>query len=470
MRRFRPAPVPPLLLLAALCVAPAAAVAQHPLDALVREGLERNLGLAASRLEARRTALELPRATAALLPTVDVDARWSEFSGVLDLGTLINPAYQTLNQLTGTNNFPTDLSITVPFKQDMRVRVVQPLFAPAAWAGRRAAEAVRDAGAAAYGRDARALGAGIRLAWLRAAAAERQVAIWRATLEVLDENLRVNQRLVAAGTATPDAAHRARADRAETVQSLVEAQRDAEAARRALNELVRRPLDAPLAPMPDTALVRRSAAADQDPRRAVEADEDPLLATDPLPPLDLALASARDHREELNGAAAAERQAAAGVRAATASFLPVVALAGDYGFQGNTLRFGSNDFAVASLSLQWNVFRGGADAARRQQAAIQREQAQLQREATAQAVEREVRDAWSAAVSADTALAAAVERRTAAARTLVLVTRRYEEGLASHLEFTDARAAWTRAALGADLARVARTARRVELARAAAIN
>lgn len=465
----RTPPLPLLLLAGLLAVAPQAA-AQDPLAALVREGLERNLGLAASRLEARRTALEVPRATAALLPSADVDARWSEFSGVLDLGTLINPAYQTLNQLTGTNAFPTDLSITVPFKQDMRVRVVQPLFVPAAWAGRRAAIAGRDAGAAAYGRDARALGAGIRLAWLRAAAAERQVAIWRATLAVLDENLRVSERLVAAGTATPDAVHRARADRAETVQSLVEAQRDADAARRQLNELVQRPLEAPLDPMPDTALVRRTVAADRTPPSAAEPAEDPLLATGPLPPLDLALATARGQREELTGAAAAERQAAAGVQAAGAAFLPVVALAGDYGFQGNTLRFGNNDFAVASLTLQWNVFRGGADAVRRQQAAIQRDQARLQREATAQAVEREVRDAWAAAVTADTALVAAEQRRVAAARTLVLVTRRYEEGLASPLEFTDARAAWTRAAIGADLARVARTARRVALARAAALD
>lgn len=459
------------LALCLLAAAPTALAAQQPDDPLaplVREGLERNLGLAASRLEAVRSRLEVPRADAALLPTLDVAARYSEFSGVVNIGDLINPAYAALNQLTGTNAFPTDISLTQPFKQDMRVQLVQPLFAPAAWAGRSVARAVRDEGAARVGTDARALAAGIRLAWLRAAGADRFVAIWQAARTVVDEGVRVNMRLVAAGLATPDALSRARADRADVVQSEADAVRDADAARRALNELVQRPLEAPLAPRPDTALaLQRSTAAV---RIADQLADDPLLAVAALPVLDAALRSALARREELAGADAAERRARGGVRLAGASLLPTVALAGDYGFQGNGLRFsGANDFAVASLSLQWNLFRGGADAVRRGQARLQQEQARLLHAALVQQIEREVRDAHQAARVADGLIVTADERLSAAARTLDLVARRYEEGLASHLEFTDARAAWTRAGLGAVLARVSRAARHVELHRVAAL-
>lgn len=428
------------------------AVAQSPtadpLEALVAEGLRANLGLRAATLEQRRVALDVRRADAALLPTLDVDARYSEFSGVFDIGDAVNPAYAALNRLLGSNEFPTDISVTIPFRQDMRVRLTQPLFVPAAYAGRALARAERARSEAGLQRTVRTLDAGIRLAWLGAAGAARAVGIWDATLAVLDENLRVAERLVRAGSATPDAVHRARADRAEAAQSRAEAQRDADEARRALNELVRRPLDAPLDPAPE----------------ALPAD------ADSLPSLDLLLARARGAREELAEAASGERAAQAGERAASAGYLPTIAVTGDYGVQGSSLRFsGENDFAAVSVVLQWNLFRGGADATRRSQARIQREQAAVQRAAIAQQVEREVRDAHAAAATAEAVVAAADERLAAAARTLELIRRRYEEGLAPHLEFTDARAAWTRAGLSAVIARVSRAARRVALDRAAAV-
>ena len=40
-----------------------------------------------------------------LLPSLSLDARYSEQSGTLDLGDFVNPAYAALNQLTGRNDF-----------------------------------------------------------------------------------------------------------------------------------------------------------------------------------------------------------------------------------------------------------------------------------------------------------------------------------------------------------------------------
>src|SRR6266852_5649747 len=108
--------VAPLLSLLLAAATPLAAQ-QDPLGALVREGLENNLGLTETRLETSQRELDVTRARALFLPTAGVDARYSALSGVLDIGQFINPAYQTLNQLTGTNAFPTDLIITQPFKQ-----------------------------------------------------------------------------------------------------------------------------------------------------------------------------------------------------------------------------------------------------------------------------------------------------------------------------------------------------------------
>src|SRR5262249_26041265 len=152
----------------------------------------------------------------------------------------------------------------------------------------------------------------IQVAYLRYASAGQQVALYRSTLEVLTENLRVTERLLAAGSTTPDAVARARADLSEITQALAEAAQQQHAAGRALNQLLNRPLDRPVDVLPDSALVF------------------PLAVT-----LDEALARAGDGREELRQADFGIQAARAETRLAEASFLPSVALAVDYGFQGD---------------------------------------------------------------------------------------------------------------------------------------
>lgn len=336
---------PLLVALILLGASTPAAAQQSPLDALVREGLESNLGLSQERLVTRERDLDVTRARALFLPSANIDARYSALSGVLDIGDFVNPAYRALNQLTGSNQFPTDLSVTQPYKQDMRVRVTQPLFDASILANHSLAQAQREVQRGRLGAAARELAAGIQLGYLQYASARQQVALYRSTLEVLTENLRVTERLVAAGSSTPDAVSRARADLSATRQELAEAEQQRDAAGRALNQLLNRPLERPVEDIPDSALAF------------------PLTVT-----LDEALARAQDAREELRQADFGIRAARAQTRLADASFLPSVALAVDYGFQSDHLRFsGNNDFAVGSVVVQWNLFNGGRDAARRKQ-------------------------------------------------------------------------------------------------------
>ena len=424
-----------------------AAAQQNPLDALVHEGLEQNLGLTQERLVTDERNLDVTRARALFLPTAGVDARYSALSGVLDIGDLVNPAYRALNQLTGTNAFPTDLSITQPFKQDMRVRVTQPLFDASILANYSLARSLREIQHGRLGAAARDLAEGIELGYLQFASARQVAALYGSTLEVLRENLRVSERLVAAGSATPDAVSRARADLSETTQRLAEADQQRDAAGRALNQLLHRALDRPVEVIPDSALAF------------------PLAPT-----LDEALARAHDARDELREADFGVRAARAQTRLAEASFLPSVALAVDYGFQGDRLRFsGANDFTAVSVVVQWNLFNGGRDAARRRQGRLETERAQVAREDLETRIALQVRQAYDAAVVAREAIPTAGARLEAAARTFELVRRRYDEGLAPHLEFTQARADFTNAGLNQILTRYTYAARYVELERVAAL-
>ncbi|MGH7578334.1 MAG: TolC family protein, partial [Longimicrobiales bacterium] len=199
---------------------------------------------------------------------------------------------------------------------------------------------------------------------------------------------------------------------------------------------------------------------------------DPLAGQCSEPALteDAAVASAIERREELAQVRAGMDAARSSVRLATASYLPSVALALDYGFQGNTVRFGSeDDFGVASIVVSWNPFSGGQHAARRQaaKADVQRLRARL---AEAEDLVRlDVRQAHEAASVAFRAIETAEAQLAAARRSFQLVQRRWEEGLSSPIEFLDARTALTNAALNRSVTIYRYAIRHVDLERAAAL-
>ncbi|MCA0375492.1 MAG: TolC family protein [Gemmatimonadetes bacterium] len=427
---------------------------RSPLDALVAEALANNLGLAQQTVATQRAAAAVREANGRFLPSATVNARRSEFSGVVNIGDFINPAYAALNQLIGQSRFPTDVNATLPFKQETKLDVTLPLYNDALFAARDAARAQRDLTGSARRTAMRQLAADIQLAWLGYATASRAVETLEATLPVLDENQRVSERLIGAGQATPDVLLRARAERSDVGQQLADAQRQRDAARRTVNLLRNRDDDTPLPP-------------------ATTTGADSLLATsDSLAALtlDALIAHALTHRDELAQASAGTRMADAQTRAVRASFKPTVALATSYGVQGADYQFDrDHDVALASLVLSWNVFNGGQDAARREQALATRSEADYRRREIERAVRLQVANAHDALRTARTTLGVAADRLAAAERAFTLVQRRYAEGLATQVEFLSARSAFTAAALNQVVTRYSVAARAVDLERAAAL-
>lgn len=359
----------------------------------------------------------------------------------------MNPANAALNGLLGDSRFPTNLDVTLPFRHDSRIRVTQPLFDPAIIASYALSGHARDAQTLARGTVARRLAAEAQAAYLTVAAARSARRTWESTLALVTENERVAERLVEAGRATPDAVFRARAERSDVEQQLSEARETEAAATRAFNQILRRPLDTPLVELPDS-LFRMEITL-------TEAE---------------AVTSALARREELFATAAEIRAAEAGVRLASAAFLPRVALTVDYGFQGSDLSFGGDrDYAVASLVFSWNVFNGGRDLARRHSAQAEVERRRLRLMELEEQVRLDARQAYGAAVVARDAIVTAEARLAAARRTFDLVRRRYEEGLASQVEFLDARTTFTNAELNRVNTIYRFAIRYVDLERAAAL-
>jgi outer membrane protein TolC len=421
---------------------------QSPLDSYVAEGLDRNLSLMEQRLALARAEAALREAQGRWLPSLTLNARYSERSGdLLDLGDLVNPAYRGLNRVIGSDAYPTDLSITLPRKQETNLRLSQPLFLPAASAGISIAKSQRDAERATNRAAIRRIAAGIRLAYLDVARATRVVELYRATLELLNENLRINQSLVDNGAATPDAVLRARADQSEGEQRLADAIREEEAARGAFNLLLERPLEG-----------------------TVDLPADSLLGIDLGITLDSALAIGLRSRDELRQLDAGIRTAQGQEKLATAAFLPTLALALDYGFQGDKYQLtGDHDFLIASLVLQWNLFNGGQDRARQDQARLEAERLRAERALTRRRIELEIHTTWRAAQVAGLARVTAGDRLASAERNYRLVERKYREGATPQVALIDARTSYTSARLNLILTTYDYYARTVDLDRAAGL-
>ena len=112
-------PLIPLLLLLNILMAARAQTPSATLDAYVAEGLQSNLALKGQNLSLEKSLRVLDEAKGLFLPTLDLNARYSLAAGgrtiEFPVGDLLNPVYGTLNQMTGSDRFPTLQNVNTPF-------------------------------------------------------------------------------------------------------------------------------------------------------------------------------------------------------------------------------------------------------------------------------------------------------------------------------------------------------------------
>jgi outer membrane protein TolC len=416
-----------------------------------------NLALQGQQIEVQRAEAALRAARARFLPELALQARYTRADGGrnidVPIGTLFNPAYQTLNELLIAQGQPPRFApipdTRIPFQrereQDTRVTLRQPLYQPAVAAGARAQrELLRSAGAGEHALR-RQLRRDVTVAYLNWLMALRAQTVLTATREVLDENLRVNESLLHNGRITEDQVLRARTEQLSLQQQQREATSQIDQARHYVNFLLNRDLDTPL----------------EDAR--VPAFDVPTATADAAQ-----LRLSAQNRPEVAQAAAqtAAAQAAQGV--ARAALLPSLALGVDAGTQGESWQFGPGyNFASASLVLSWKFFDGGANHAELERARLAARRAQLQQDAIVQQISLEVRQAADRLAETTDSLSTAEARASAARSALRIAERKRDAGSISQVEFLDARNAMTSAELALNVTRFELLQRRAELSFAA---
>ncbi|MEM1125712.1 MAG: TolC family protein [Bacteroidota bacterium] len=461
------------LLLASLFVAlcaPWTARAQDDVVArLVEEGLAQNLALQQRAFDLAQSRESLAEARGLFWPTVDLQARYSRAEGGrtfdIPVGDLLNPVYGTLNELLAAQGepsaFPTIQNVSTPFlreqEQDTRLQIIQPLYQPQISRTVRLREQQMDIqrhGLDAYRQE---LILEIKTAYYDYVKAERAVAIYQSALDLVQEGARVNERLVAASTATHDALLRAQTEVLNVRQQVAEAERDRTLARSYVNFLLNRSLDTPLEMIESSDQV--PALLGTSPFRFASAQ---VAAVDPVHAWQEQAVQARPELQQVESAVQASMAATALEQSA---HLPGVSLVMDLGIEGETYQLNNGgSFYMGSLVLRWNLFNGFQTRSRVTQQRIQTQRLEAQRAELGQQIRLQVREAYDQAATAyQMAQQTAAQRVRTAASTYRLVARRYEEGLAPYVDLLDARTTLTTAELNLNITQTDLLTRLAEL-------
>lgn len=382
------------------------AFAQNPpltVDEAVRLALERNPGLRTA-VSGEAIAGERARqARAALLPRLTIVESWQRSDHpVFVFGSLLAQGR------FGTANFAIDaLNNPAPVSNHrLGIALEQTVFDGFRAASARRAARIETEIAAHESEAARAdLRLAVITAYGRAQATEAAVRAARAALETAREDVRRAESRRDVGIETEANVLAFRVHLAEAEARRIRAEADVEVARAALNGLIGADLDEdrPLMPL-------EGSPQGLDDARALE--QDALRA-----------------RDELRAAALRVEQAELSAKAARGGFWPAVVAQG--GAEANGARVNDRRTTwAAGIEVHWNLFNGGADAARVAEAREIARRADAAREQLAIDIRLAVRAAIAnhrAAIAREATSRETVEQARESQR---IIRDRYEAGLA----------------------------------------
>ena len=436
---------------------------ESPLNYYVTEGLKHNLALQQQQFSLEKSLEALKEARSLFFPTISLEARYSRAGGgrIIDfpVGDLINPIYRSLNDLFRmhgiTAGFPTNIpNERIPFlreeEQETKLRLIQPLFQPALIHNYKIKSSLNKATQAQVAAFKRSLIADIKTAYFNYLKTIKVMELLEETQALLDENLRISDKLVKNGQATEDVIFRARAEIADLKQKIAEAQKNNILASQYFNFLLNRELNTKI--------------------QTIEPTESSLAKNESM---DIAaiVDHALRHRDEFlqlqNAITASSHQ----IKLAKSSLLPTVTAVVDYGIQGEKYRFGQDDdYWMASLILQWKLFDGFQARAKKAQAMMDKKKFEIQMIEMENRIRLQVREEYQALIAARLAETAALERKNSTHRSLDIIAKKYAQGTAPHIEFLDARTTYTNAAISHILACYDYQVQQTKLERAAALS
>jgi outer membrane protein len=403
---------------------------QAVLDEYVRYGIENNLSLQQKEAGYQKSIEALKEARGLFYPSISFNARYSVSEGgrVIDfpIGELLNPVYTTLNTLTSSTQFSMvenqQIMFLRPFEHETKIRIVQPVYNMDIYYNsliKKELSVFDENDLEQYKRE---LVAEIRKSYYNVVMSESVLSMLINTRKLLQENVRVNRRLVENDKITLDYLYRSETELSKFEQEVQNAEKGKIIAQAYFNFLLNKPLT-------DSIIIEQPVVF-------------PMLS-------DLSgnfSQSAISNREELKKLENYKNISGLQIKLNQSGKLPDLIIVADLGYQGEKYKFNKDqDYLQASAVLTWNLFEGFRNRSKIKQSVIQKEIVESQLQEAKKKIELQVINALNELLAAEKGIIAAESRLKNAREGFRLVNRKYDEGQASLIEYIDARATLTQA-------------------------
>ncbi|GAA4440814.1 hypothetical protein GCM10023091_24990 [Ravibacter arvi] len=407
------------------------------LEDYIREGLSGNLGLRQQQLEVAKAVQTLREARALFYPQFSLAPTYSLAYGGRKLqfpvGDLLNPAYAALNQLTGSDRFPTDIpnvneQLAPHNFHDTKVSFQYAVYNPEIRYNHLIQNSLLHAEEARLELVTSELVFAISEAYFRYLQTLQANEVLAVSHKTLAELLRLNNRLVANNVLTRDAVLSTEYEMAVLDQQRVEATRNTGIAKAYFNFLLNRDFGHEI--VVDTLLTGNfsTAPGDLDLQNLVSQAVSGRSEVKQLDQTLLAAGYAQKLQEK-------------------SALLPQVFIGGNAGFQGFGYRFAGQQYLLTQAGLKWDLFKGFERRAKIEKARIQKDLLQIKQTETGRKIALEVTESYQnyqAAVQGMRVANAALEKARAY---YAVVESRYRNQNVLMVELLKARNDWESAAI-----------------------
>lgn len=227
-----------------------AATSQGVIEKYISEAFQNNLVLKEKNVSLDKSLVALQEAKSLFLPVTSFDAQYLLADGgrTIDIpvGTLMNPVYTTLNQLTGSEKFPQIGDVSEQLNPnnfyDVRIKTVMPIVNPDIKINRDIKKqqiTLQQYEVDIYKRE---LVKEVKSAYFNYLSATKALDIYKSALEVVNQNLKVNRSLLQNGKGLPAYVSRAESEVNKVEIQLQNAINDQKNARAYFNFLLNKSL------------------------------------------------------------------------------------------------------------------------------------------------------------------------------------------------------------------------------------
>ncbi|MDJ1472668.1 TolC family protein [Xanthocytophaga flava] len=419
------------------------------LEDYVKEGIKSNLTLRQENLELEKSMETLTQVRALYMPRVYLNATYTLAYGgrrlQFPVGDLLNPVYATLNQMTGTDKFPSvqnvDIQLAPNNFQETTIAFQQSIFNSDIYFSYKIQKDLVSAQLArrnVYENELRYTIVGAYYQYLQTLEASK---VLTQSKTILQELLKLNQKLVANNTATKDVVFSSEYEISKIEQQLAFAEKNEQTARSYFNFLLNRDLASSI--LVDSAAYTSAAQTS-------------------LTDLEQTALSNRQEIQQINHSIKANEN---NIRLNRNNrLLPNVFAGGSVGYQGYGYTFDSSQqYAIAQFGLQWNIFKGGEKRSKEQQSRIQANLLSSKFTELQQQIRLQVTQAYYDLQASRKSLTAAEEGLNKALQSFRIIDSRYRNNQALLVEFLRAENDVTTARLSVSIARYDLQAKQAQL-------